>query len=404
MDVLFFIALIIVYLGLNIFIWKRTLGWLRSLHGVLHAKWVTIFFTIIHVLLAVSPAAYALFSNDAAKAAVKYISNIWIGVFIYALFFMVLSLLGTFVYRRVKKIKRGDPVRRRLVAARGAAVAVLILGFSAYGMIHVGTIKTSTYDITVHKACASGDRLKIVLVADMHMGYSIGKKQMAEMAEKINAQKPDLVCIAGDIFDNDYSALQNPERLMEIYRSIKSKYGVYACYGNHDVAENLVGGFTVPFGGKTINENEMNDFLRKSNVKLLQDQTELVDQAFYLIGRRDASKPGTESASRKSIEELLAGVDQRKPVLLLDHQPKELQEIADAGVDVDLSGHTHDGQIFPGNLTIRMMWENACGYLKKGDMHSIVTSGVGIWGPAMRVGTDSEIAVINITFDNRTAE
>ena len=152
------------------------------------------------------------------------------------------------------------------------------------------------------------------------------------------------------------------------------------------------------------NGNEMEAFLKKSNIKLLQDETQLVDQAFYMIGRRDDSKPGTKNGSRKSIKELMEGVDQTKPVLLVDHQPKELQEIADAGVDVDLSGHTHDGQMFPGNLLIGMIWENACGYLQKGDMHSIVTSGVGIWGPAMRVGTDSEIAVIHITFNPKTTD
>lgn len=401
---LFFICLILVYLGLNLFIWKRSVNWLHNLHGIFHAKWFTILFTAVHILLAVSPAAYALFSNAAIKFAIKYISNIWIGIFIYAMFFMVLSLLVTVAGRLSRRIKKGDPLRRRFVVIRGAVVAVLIIGFSTYGMVHVGNIKTSTYDITVNKACAAGNELKVVLIADMHMGYSIGEEQMTKMVRRINDQNPDLVCIAGDIFDNDYSALQNPDKLIEIYRSIKSKYGVYACYGNHDVVENLVGGFTVPFGDVQKNETEMNDFLEKANIKLLQDQTQLVDQAFYVIGRRDYSKPGTENGSRKSIKDLMEGVDRTKPVLLIDHQPKDLQEVADAGVDVDLSGHTHDGQIFPGNLTIRLLWENACGYLKKDNMHSIVTSGVGIWGPAMRVGTDSEIAVININFKQKTTD
>lgn len=401
---LFFICLIVVYLGLNTFIWKRAINWFYSLHGIFHTKWFVLIFTAVHILLAISPAAYIFFTNETIKFAVKYISNIWIGIFIYALFFMVLSLLVTLAVRLVRRKAKNDPFPRRFVAIRGAAVAVLIALFSTYGMVHVGNIKTSTYDITINKSCAAGNTLKVVLVADMHMGYSIGEEQMGKMAEKINEQNPDIVCIAGDIFDNDYHALQNPDKLAEIYRSIKSKYGVFACYGNHDVDENLVGGFTVPADDVLQNGNEMEAFLKKSNIKLLQDETQLVDQAFYMIGRRDDSKPGTKNGSRKSIKELMEGVDQTKPVLLVDHQPKELQEIADAGVDVDLSGHTHDGQMFPGNLLIGMIWENACGYLQKGDMHSIVTSGVGIWGPAMRVGTDSEIAVIHITFNPKTTD
>ena len=89
-----------------------------------------------------------------------------------------------------------------------------------------------------------------------------------------------------------------------------------------------------------------------------------------------------------------------KPVLVMDNQPKQLQELADAGADIDLSGHTHDGQVFPGNLLLRLFWENPCGILKKGEMYSCVTSGIGVWGPAMRVGTDSEILMLHLTFEN----
>lgn len=101
-----------------------------------------------------------------------------------------------------------------------------------------------------------------------------------------------------------------------------------------------------------------------------------------------------------SPEEILDGLDKTKPILVMEHQPKQLQELADAGADMQLSGHTHDGQIFPGNLLIDLFWENASGYLQKDQLHSVVTSGVGVWGPAMRVGTDSEICPITIHFQN----
>lgn len=398
MNLLFFIAVIIIYLGLNYFIWKRTMSWFHNIHTRLRVKWFTILFTIFHVLLATAPVTCYLFKDIFMKAAAKYISNVWIGIFIYALIFMAASSLITLILKMAKKVGKSEPGWRRFVVIRGAIVAVLIIGFSTYGMFHVGNIKTSVYNVSVDKTCAAGKNLKIVLVADMHMGYSIGEKQIAKMAEKINAQNPDLVCIAGDIFDNDYSALQNPEQLESIYRSIKSKYGVYACYGNHDVEEDLVGGFTVPSKDPTYNEDDMYQFLKNANIKLLEDKTQLVADAFYVIGRRDYTKPGTTDGTRASVEALMNGLDQSKPVFVLDHQPKDLQEMADAGVDIDLSGHTHNGQIFPGNLIIELFWENACGYLKKDKMHSVVTSGVGVWGPAMRVGTDSEIAVVNVTF------
>ena len=100
-----------------------------------------------------------------------------------------------------------------------------------------------------------------------------------------------------------------------------------------------------------------------------------------------------------SPQEITDTMDKSKPILVIDHQPRELSELSDAGVDLDLCGHTHDGQMFPGNFTVRFVWENACGYLKKGNMHNIVTSGVGVFGPNMRVGTKSEICPIQITFE-----
>ena len=116
------------------------------------------------------------------------------------------------------------------------------------------------------------------------------------------------------------------------------------------------------------------------------------------MGRKDAQKPGDGTKNRIEPEVILSGLDKAKPIIVLEHQPKQLKELETAGADMQLCGHTHDGQMFPGNLTVKLMWENACGYLKKGNLHSIVTSGVGVWGPAMRVGTDCEICPITIHF------
>lgn len=91
-------------------------------------------------------------------------------------------------------------------------------------------------------------------------------------------------------------------------------------------------------------------------------------------------------------------MDPAKPILVMDHEPEELAELSEAGVDLDLSGHTHDGQMFPGNLVMKFLWENPCGYLKKGQMHNIVTSGTGLFGPNMRVGTKAEICSITVHF------
>ncbi len=190
-----------------------------------------------------------------------------------------------------------------------------------------------------------------------------------------------MVCIAGDIFDNEYDAISNPDELKEILSGIQSRYGVYACWGNHDLNEPILAGFT--FDGKEAEYNDprMEEFLTDAGIHLLNDESVLIDDKFYIVGRRDYSRCHKVEGSRKTPAQLTETLDQSKPIIFIDHQPKELAETADAGVDLDLCGHTHDGQMFPGNLFIHLFWENSCGYLQKGSMHNIVTSGAGIWGP-----------------------
>ena len=142
----------------------------------------------------------------------------------------------------------------------------------------------------------------------------------------------------------------------------------------------------------------MTNFMKECNIKLINDESVLINDEFYLVGRRDTDKPGTEDGTRAEISELTKDLDKTKPIFVLSHEPDELQKTADAGADIDFSGHTHDGQLFPGNLTIGLFWENPCGMIKKDNMYSIVTSGVGVYGTFMRVGTDAEICSVDIDF------
>ena len=254
------------------------------------------------------------------------------------------------------------------------------------------------YEVSVDKEAPGLDELKIVLVADLHLGYSIGIRHMEQMAGLINEEDADLVVMAGDIFDNEYEALENPEILAEILGGIQSRYGVYACYGNHDVKEKVLAGFTFGGKGEKASDPRMDAFLEKAGIRLLREEGVLIEDAFYLYGRPDYGRPGRGIRVRKTPAQLTEGMDLSRPVIVIDHQPRELQELADAGVDLDLCGHTHDGQTFPGNLTARLFWENTCGYLEKDGMHNIVTSGVGVFGPDMRLGTRSEICVITVRF------
>lgn len=386
------------YLLVNGYLLFRILKWAGICAPVFKERPVRIVISLVYAFLAFSISIAFAMKAGQAKRVMKLISNYWLGILLY----LVLAVMAAEIVRLVLCLVQKKEIRKihseKRFALAGAVCAVAVTVFSIWGIVNAGIIRVTPYEVSVDKSAGELDSLKVVLIADLHLGYNIGITHMEKMVELINEQDADLVVIAGDIFDNEYEALENPEELTEILNGIKTQYGVYACYGNHDIQEPILAGFT--FGGQEdkSSSQEMDQFMEKSHIRLLKDEAVLIDDSFYLYGRPDYERPGLGDDERKAPKEIMAGLDTTKPVIVMDHEPRELEELAGAGVDVDLCGHTHDGQMFPGNLTIHLMWENACGYLKKDQMHNIVTSGVGLFGPNMRVGTKAEICPVTIHF------
>lgn len=392
------ILLAAIYIAVNFFLWHRVVRLLKNVHGFFGKKWAVAVFTLIYLFFFNSIWIWAVFDNPSWTAFFKFINNIWIGIFIYALFFVAAAEIITFILWAFKKMRKGYGGYRRYIVIRGTVVIILVISFSLYGVFHYQNIKTAHYSVEMDKSSQAGDSMRVVLVADTHLGYSVGNAMMSDMVDLINRQKPDLVVFAGDIVDNDYYAVPDAEKIAETLSGIESKYGVYGCYGNHDVEETLIGGFTVSLNSDARVQPEVDQFVERAGIKILEDEAVTIAEDITLIGRRDAEKPNSSDGKRASVRELTAAVDKSKPVICIDHQPSQIREKAAAGIDLDLGGHTHDGQIFPGNITINFFWDNPYGILRTDHMYSIVTSGVGVWGPAMRVATDSEIAVIDISF------
>lgn len=325
--------------------------------------------------------------------------NSWLGFAAYAVQIWILLRIIQWILIRAKRITKEDTRRRSYRVAFGLILVLSAAAINLYGIIHARQTEREYYQVSIEKDGGNLENLRIAMVADLHLGYNIGYSEIEKMVGIINEENVDIVLVCGDIFDNDFDAISNPQGIRDLFQSIESKYGVYACYGNHDVAESTLGGFTLEDESipKT-SDIYMDMFLEEAGVQLLEDESILIDDSFYLVGRRDYSSEKKAKQTRLSPQDLVASLDHSKPIIVMDHQPKELQELADAGVDLDLCGHTHDGQIFPGNLLINLAWENACGYLQKGDMHNIVTSGLGLWGPNLRVGTNSEVCIIDVDF------
>lgn len=392
-----FLFLLPFYLGVSSYMMFRFFYWMKHCNHRFNWLRFKVPFAVVYLFMALSPVIAFLLPKSAVAIVIRRISTYWIGIMLYSLLYVVLFDLLRLIAKHTK-LKNTLLFSRGSIISIGSVVVACAVATCLYGIFNARNIKVNEYSVTVNKSCGSDKHLKAVLVADLHMGYAIGVDHITNMVEKINQQNADIVIIAGDIFDNSYDGMDDPEGIKAQLKSIKSKYGVYAVYGNHDIDEKILMGFTFDWGGKQLHSEKMTNFMKDCNIKLINDESVLINDEFYLVGRRDTDKPGTEDGTRAEISELTKDLDKTKPIFVLSHEPDELQKTADAGADIDFSGHTHDGQLFPGNLTIGLFWENPCGMIKKDNMYSIVTSGVGVYGTFMRVGTDAEICSVDIDF------
>jgi predicted MPP superfamily phosphohydrolase len=198
----------------------------------------------------------------------------------------------------------------------------------------------------------------------------------------INLINADIVLLAGDVVDEDIKPVIK-YNLGEILKLIKSKLGVFAITGNHE----YIGGVEPAV-----------KYLAEHNLIELRDTSILIDNSFFLIGREDRSGRGFGGRPRRSLLELMKGIDKSLPVILMDHQPVKLNEAFEYGIDLQVSGHTHHGQLFPFNFITKKIYELSYGYMKRGNTHYYVSCGVGTWGPPVRTSSRPEIVEIKLMF------
>jgi predicted MPP superfamily phosphohydrolase len=203
------------------------------------------------------------------------------------------------------------------------------------------------------------------------------------MVDRINELNPDIVFMAGDIVDEKLAPFLK-QNMGEIFKKLKTKHGVYAVTGNHEF-----------YGGEV---DDIVKNLEMSGIKVLRDDNVKVADSFYVTGREDISIESYYKKKRKSVSEILANADKELPVILLDHNPRDLEEPKESGVDLQLSGHTHRGQMFPNEYFTKRLYELDWGYLKKDNFNIIVSSGIGTWGPPIRIGNSAEIVDVTIRF------
>ena len=389
------ITLAPVYILVNYYVVRWLIRWVECCSEIFKKRLVRYLIVGIYIFFASS----FIVGFFLPFRSIKIVGNYWLGVVQYILLFVIWFDLIRIILLKWKLINEKIIHARKTFILVGILCFLVVGAFSTYGVIHAKKIVVNSYQVQIDKKVDKFSNLKVALVSDLHFGYNSSLSHVKKMVKLINESDPDVVVIAGDIFDNSYEAIYKPDKIIQEIKKIKTKYGVYAVYGNHDIDEKILAGFTFSWKkNKNLNDPRMTGFLEKANIKLLRDESLLIDDSFYLVGRIDYHKYGMEVEKRKTIEELVSSFDKSKPIILIDHEPYELEEIAKVGVDLDLSGHTHNGQMFPSNVFIKFIWKNPHGLLKVDNMYSAVTSGVGVYGPNMRVGTTAEVMVLDLSF------
>jgi uncharacterized protein len=342
-------------------------------------KGYKIHFTLIYLLLAsVFPVSNLFIEGDKGTLAAffsamgDYILPFYLYLFLSVLAFDIFLLIN-YIFKIVPKEKFAG---LRFKTGCLSVILTVSLGVVAGGVINFNTIRTSEYHIEVPGKSSKIKHLKIAFAADFHLKEGSNVRFVERFTEKIAEINPDLMIFGGDIVEGDRDD-GNIEIFEKLLCKIQSRYGVFAVLGNHEY-----------YAGQ-----DKGSFFDKACMKVLSDKIVVIDSSFNLGGRYDS-----HFRQRKSINEFMKSASDSFPMILVDHRPTDIDQVSRTNVDVQLSGHTHNGQLFPINLITKQIYVLSWGYRKIGNTHFFVTSGIRLWGPPVRTAGKSEIMVIDITF------
>ncbi len=356
---IFFILLPLLYLASNVYIFCKMVKAIKRLPLVARISLSLLFWV----------AAFSFFASMGARnneelplalsRAIYLAGSLWIVFIIYV------ALIGLLfdIARRIAPSFRCN-------SAHAAVIAAILL---CYGNYRYRNPQIVPLDITLEKEMEQS--LRIAVVSDLHLGLGTGKASLRRFITMVDAEKPDVILITGDLIDNSLTAVV-AEGMEEELARLSAPMGIYMVPGNHE----YIAGY-----------DECKAFIDKTPIRLLRDTVVRLPGGVQLMCRDDYANPYRMDMFRLS---LLA--DSRQPIILLDHQPREIALKDMLGIDVQLSGHTHDGQVWPGNYITAGLFEQSSGYRKWNHSHCWVSSGFSLWGPPLRLGTRGDFAIITL--------
>ncbi len=311
----------------------------------------------------------------------------WMATMVYLAIVLSLLELVRLADQRLAFLPRGVFGQFPAAPVLGLGVIMIVLVVVGYGWWNARNPQVIHYDINIPKQAGILEQLHVVAVSDLHLGNIVDNKRLAGLVDMIITLNPDIILLPGDIVDGDPQPFIKQDMDNTLCR-LAPRYGIYAVPGNH---EYLGGNFA-----------EIITNLKKTGIEVLRDEVVLVEDSFYLVGRDDIYGKYYTGIGRKDLQSVVGGIAENNalPIIVLDHQPVNLDEPGGQDMDLQISGHTHHGQFFPFNMVTDRIFEVDQGYLRKGDLQVIVSTGFGTWGPPIRVGSRSEILDIQITFSS----
>lgn len=295
------------------------------------------------------------------------VSTSWLIILLY-----LVMLFGVLDLALVTHLIPRNFVRESVVGS----LAVLTFMGGIFSYAHWNYNQKRRVEITLDSRGKVQQPLKLVMISDLHLGYHNDRNDLRRWLELVKKEKPDALLIAGDLLDRAMRPVRE-EGSAEEFRQLGIP--VYAVLGNHDY-----------YAG----ESGDKEFCKQAGIQLLQDSVIYFGDV-AIVGRDDRT-----NAQRKSLQDVMTGIDRTKYIIGLDHQPYHLEEVEQNGVDFAFAGHTHNGQVWPLNWIVKALYEKGFGSLTKGQTHYYISSGIGIWGAKFRIGTQSEYIVARIEATN----
>jgi len=374
---IFFLIVFTIYFFANFYIF------IKGYRIISEGNHLKLIYTVVFFLLASTFIAGKVLERNSSTIFSDFLNIIggfWMAFMLYGFLFLLLADIARPILRLAGVLN----VENILIFKKWAFIGTVCLSgiLIISGFINALIPVVKTYNITINKSAGDLKTFRIAAVSDIHIGSIIRKRSLRQLSAILQKSDPDIVFLLGDIVDGEMGPVLRDD-LLSSFTAPVTRDGLLAITGNHE----YIGGAAVTI-----------PYIEKHGIRILKDEVVTIEGEIQIIGRLDRGMSSLDKHRRIPLDSLMKNIDTLKPVILLDHQPLNLAETEKEKIDLQLSGHTHNGQLWPLNYVTKMIYEVSYGYKRKGNSQIIVSSGYGLWGPRVRLGSRSEVLVINITF------